>query len=217
MKIKWLGHSCFLLTSGKGTRVITDPFDSAKGLDLLYKEVTIEADIVTSSHSHSDHSYVGPVKGNPVIIREAANTTIKDIKIWTVHTWHDEHQGKERGPNLVFCFEIDGVNICHMGDTGEHLQKSHVDAIGKVDVLLMPVGGIFTLDCRPAMQSCESLKPSIIIPMHYKTQYCTWLQWTADDFIKGHNNYKKMDTDEIEVVAGKLPEATEIIIPKYKG
>jgi L-ascorbate metabolism protein UlaG (beta-lactamase superfamily) len=215
MKIKWLGHSCFLITSSKGTRIITDPFAVDKAT--TYKEVTLEADIVTSSHDHFDHNHVGPIRGNPVILKDGGERTVKDIDISTVHTWHDEHGGKERGPNLVFCFKVDGVKICHMGDTGERLQKPHLDAMGKVDVLLMPIGGVFTLDFGPAMEQCQAVNPAIVIPMHYKTEHCAWLKWTVDDFIKGQPNVKKLDTDEVEIVAGKLPKPIEIVVPKYKG
>ena len=214
MRIRWLGHSCFLITSGKGTRIITDPFTADKAT--TYKEVTLEADIVTSSHDHFDHNHVSSIKGNPEILRSVVDTAIKGIKIKTVHTWHDEHQGKERGPNLVFCFNVDGVNICHMGDTGERLQKSYIDAMGRVDVMLMPVGGVFTLDCGPAMEQCLAVEPKILIPMHYKTEHVDWLKWTVDDFIQGHSNVKRLDTDEIEIVAGKLPGTMEIVVFKYK-
>ena len=217
MKVRWLGHSCFLITSEKGTRVITDPFGTGKGLDLKYKEVALEADIVTASHGHSDHNNTGPIKGSPVVLTGPADQAVRNIKIHTVQSWHDENGGKQRGPNLVFCFEVDGVNVCHLGDLGQHLEKAQVEAIGRVDVLLMPVGGVFTLDCGPAMQNCESLSPAILIPMHYKTEYCQWLKWTADDFVQGHSNYKKLDTDEIEVKADSLPKATEITILKYLG
>jgi len=215
MKIKWLGHSCFQITSEKGTRIITDPFTSDR--NTTYKEVTLEADIVTSSHDHFDHNHTGPIKGNPEIIREAVDKTVRDVRVRAVRTWHDEIGGRERGPNLVFCLTVDGVTVCHMGDIGEQLQKSHIEAIGKVDVILVPIGGVFTLDYGPAMQLCENLKPSIIIPMHYKTEQCQWLKWTADDFIRGRKNYRKLDAGEIEIIAGKLPVETEIIIPKYTG
>jgi len=217
MKIRWLGHSCFLITSDQGTRIITDPFTAGKGIGLEYKEVTLAADIVTSSHGHADHNNTAPIKGSPVILTDPTDSTVKDIKIHTVRTWHDENEGKQRGPNLVFCFEVDGVKVCHMGDLGHKLGKAQIDEIGKVDVVCMPVGGVFTLDCEPAMRTCESLRPSIIIPMHYKTEYCGWLKWTADDFVKGRSNYRKLDTDELEIKAGSLPKAMEIIILKYRG
>lgn len=217
MKIRWLGHSCFLITSEQGTRIITDPFAAGKGMGLDYKEVTLEADIVTCSHGHADHNNTASIKGAPVILTEPGGRTVKDINIRTVQTWHDENGGKQRGPNLVFCFEVDSVNVCHMGDLGQQLEKAQIDAIGRVDVLCIPVGGVFTLDCEPAMRTCESLKPSIIIPMHYKTEYCSWLKWTADDFVRGRSNYRKLDTDEIEIKAGSLPKATGIVILKYLG
>jgi L-ascorbate metabolism protein UlaG (beta-lactamase superfamily) len=214
MKIKWLGHACFLITSDKGTRIITDPF---KVEGMTYKEVTQEADIVTSSHAHNDHSNTDRVKGSPLIIRGKVDKTVKDVKIRAVPTYHDDKEGRERGPNLAFCFEVDGINICHMGDLGHLLEKQEIDSIGKVDVLLVPVGGVFTLEAGQAVQLCGMLKPAIAIPMHYKTEHCTWLKCTADDFVSGYDNYRKLSTDEIELAKSNLPQPTEFIIPGYKG
>ena len=215
MKIKWLGHSCFLITSEKGTRIITDPFKAGEGL--IYKEVTMEADIVTSSHAHHDHDNIGPIKGSPVILRDSVDKAIRDIRIRTVSTYHDDKEGKERGSNLAFCFEVDGVNVCHLGDLGHLLKKPQIDALGRVDVLLVPVGGVFTIEAPQAVQLCRSIKPAFAIPMHYKTEHCKWLKYTADDFAKGHGNYKKLTTDELEIKAGSLPQPTEIVILKYAG
>lgn len=215
MKIKWLGHSCFLITSEKGTRIITDPFKVDEGL--TYKEVTLEADIVTSSHAHYDHDNTGPVKGSPVILKSSVDKTIRDIKIRTVPTYHDDKEGKERGSNLIFCFKVDGMNVSHLGDLGHPLKQSQIDALGKVDILLVPVGGVFTIEAPQAVQLCRSIRPAIAIPMHYKTEYCQWLKYTADDFAKGYGNYKKLSTDELEIKEGSLPKPTEIIILKYAG
>ena len=214
MKIKWLGHSCFLITSEKGTRIITDPFKAGEGF--TYKEVTLEADIVTCSHTHFDHNNSSSVKGTSVIIQDSIDKSIRDVRIRTISTYHDNKGGKERGPNLVFCFEIDGINVCHLGDLGHLLQKSQADALGKVDVLMVPVGGVFTIEPDQAVQICRSIKPAVAIPMHYKTEYCTWLKYTADDFARAYGNHKKLSTNEITLIAANLPQPTEIIIPKYQ-
>lgn len=214
MKIQWLGHSCFLITSEKGTRIITDPFQANQGL--TYKEVSLEADIITVSHGHNDHSNAEPVKGNPEILKSSVNKTVKDIGIRALSTWHDASQGKERGHNLAFCFNMDGINVCHMGDLGHLLQKTDIEALGRVDVMLVPVGGVFTLDAGQSVQLCKDVKPSIVIPMHYKTEHCAWLKWTAEDFARGIGNYRTLDSNEIEIFRGKLPKSTEVVILKYK-
>jgi L-ascorbate metabolism protein UlaG (beta-lactamase superfamily) len=213
MKIKWLGHACFLITSESGTRIITDPFASDKNLS--YAEVSHEADIVTVSHDHFDHNHVAPIKGHPSIIKTAGDRKIKDIGIRTISTWHDESGGKERGPNLVFCFNVDGINVCHLGDLGHRLNKSELDRLGKVDVLLIPIGGVFTIDASSASHLCDDIKPSIVIPMHYKTSQCQWLKYGVDDFVRGRQNYKEIKSGEIELKAGALPSEMEVIILNY--
>lgn len=213
MKIKWLGHACFLITSEAGTRIITDPFASDKNLS--YAEVSQEADIVTVSHDHFDHNHTAPIKGHPSIIRTAGERKIKDIGIRTISTWHDESGGKERGPNLVFCFNIDGMNLCHLGDLGHRLNKSDLAGLGRVDVLLVPIGGVFTIDASSATQVCDDVKPRIVIPMHYKTAQCQWLKHGVNDFLKGRKNYKEIKDGEIELRATELPSEMEVIILNY--
>ena len=134
MKVKWLGHASFLITSDNGTMIITDPYKS--GGDLRYGEVKGPADIVTVSHEHRDHNYTVTVEGNPQILRGAKSVEVKGIKFVGVATAHDEKQGKERGLNTVFRFEVDGVHVCHLGDLGHKLSEKNVAEIGKVDVVV---------------------------------------------------------------------------------
>ena len=165
MKIRWFGHACFLFESEDGTRIITDPFDGSVG----YKVPTIEADIVTVSHDHYDHNYVEGVQGDPKIVKSPGECTISGISIKGVSAFHDEVKGEKRGPIIIYIFDIDGVKICHAGDLGHLLSKTQLEEIGEVDVLLLPVGGTFTLDAHGANAAVKQLSPKLIIPMHFKT------------------------------------------------
>ncbi|HTY81477.1 MAG TPA: MBL fold metallo-hydrolase [Dehalococcoidales bacterium] len=217
MKIKWLAHASFLITSDSGTRILTDPYH-ADGDKLAHAEFKESADIVTVSHGHGDHNNVKAAAGNPLVLNTAgAVSGVKDktIKIKTVQAAHDDAGGSKRGQNIIFCFEIDGVNICHLGDLGHPLTDEQAKAIGKVDVLMIPVGGFFTVEPPIASQVIDQLKPKVILPMHYKTDKISIPIKPPDEFLKGRNNVKRPDTSEIEIKAGKLPAKPEIIMLKY--
>ncbi len=216
MKIKWLAHAAFLITAASGTRIVTDPYTFMERHQ--HAEFTEAADIVTVSHGHGDHNNVAPIKGKPLVIDKSGEARgIKDqgVKIKGVMTAHDEAGGSKRGPNVVFCLEVDGVKICHCGDLGHILTDAQVKEIGRVDVLMVPVGGTFTVDAAGATRVCEQLKPKIILPMHYLTDKIGLPVGKVDDFLKGKSNVKRADGSEIEVKAGNLPAITQIIVLKY--
>lgn len=212
MKIKWLGHACFLLTSENGTRVLTDPFDDQVG----YKLPEVEADIVTTSHDHYDHNAVDVVKGNFTHINKPGSFEEKGIKITGISTFHDEAQGSKRGDNIVYVFEIDGIRICHCGDLGHPLSKEQIDEIGEIDVLLLPVGGIYTIDAAQACEVMESLKPVITIPMHFQTPVLKFSLGTVDDFIAAAGGGEKINKQEIEITKDGLTNYSDIIILDYE-
>ncbi len=216
MKIKWLAHSAFLITADSGTRIVTDPYKTFERHK--HGDIDETAEIVTVSHGHGDHNNVAAVKGNPQVLDKAeAVKGIKDqsIKLKAVMTAHDDAGGSKRGPNVIFCLDVDGVKICHCGDLGHVLTDEQVKAIGKVDVLMVPVGGTFTVDAAAATKVCEQLKPRIILPMHYKTEKIDLPIGGVDDFLKGKSNVKRVDGSEIEVKAGKLPASAQIMVLKY--
>jgi L-ascorbate metabolism protein UlaG (beta-lactamase superfamily) len=198
MKIKWLAHSAFLITADSGTRIVTDPYTTNERH--RHGDIKETAEIVTVSHSHGDHNNVAAVKGNPLVLDKVEVKGIKDksIKIKGVMTAHDDAGGSKRGPNVIFCFDVDGVKICHCGDLGHVLTDEQVKAIGKVDVLMIPVGGFF-----------------IILPMHYLTEKISIPIGKADDFLKGKSNVTRVEGSEIEVKAGKLPVSAQIMVLKY--
>lgn len=212
MKIKFLGHAAFLLTSDSGVRIITDPykpgcFDGG----IKYDKITEEADIVTISHEHDDHNETN-INGNPTFIKKSDKQTVEQITISGVDVYHDTNEGKERGTNIIYNMLIDGMNVVHLGDIGHNLSPQEVAKVGNIDILLIPVGGFFTIDADVADTIIETLKPKIVIPMHFKTDKCGFPIAAIDDFTKD-KDFKKADS-ELVISKNDLPEKTTIYFLK---
>jgi len=216
MKVKWLGHSCFLISGEKGVRIITDPYESGgfKG-GLGYQTVREAADIVTVSHEHSDHNHTKDIPGKPEIVRKTGRHEIKGVTIEGVLTCHDKTDGRQRGLNTVFCLDVDGIRVCHLGDLGHELSTKEVRAIGRVDVLLIPVGGYFTIDAAEATRVAAALSPKIIFPMHYKTPVLDFPIAGVEDFLNGKPHVKRIDANEVEITKANLPQETEVWVLKH--
>lgn len=168
MKITCLGHASFLIESGD-TCIVTDPFAKRVG----YPIYTGKVDIVTVSHDHYDHNAVELLQGNPRVVKQTGEFTIDDVQITGFDTFHDKRQGQERGRNIVFRIVTEGISLLHLGDLGHALAPETTARLGQIDVLMLPVGGRYTVDADEAFAIAESLQPRIIIPMHYKTPPCT--------------------------------------------
>lgn len=165
MNIRWQGHACFHMTTSQGVRIVTDPYDASVG----YPMRPIEADILTISHQHHDHNYRDGVGGNPVVFETTGNFDFRGVRMDAYPCYHDEAQGSKRGDNLIFRFEADGLVLCHLGDIGHPLEDSMLRKLGSVDVLMIPVGGTYTLDPEQAWALVQRMHPRIVVPMHYKT------------------------------------------------
>ena len=164
MDIKYLGHSSFLFRS-KDAKVVTDPFDPTyTGLKFL----PIEADIVTISHDHNDHNYIAGIKGEPLVLTWPGEYEKNEVRVTGFSSFHDSSEGSERGPNVMYKFEIEGIHILHCGDLGHPLSENTINTIGEVDILCVPVGGIYSITAAQAMKVVNEIEPSIIIPMHYQ-------------------------------------------------
>jgi len=214
MKVKWLGHACFLLTSDSGLRIITDPYTTG-AFGLEYAPPAETADIVTVSHDHADHNNVAAVKGNPQVVRGVGSHEAKGVRFKGVATAHDQSSGKERGANTIFCFALDGINVCHLGDLGHDLSDQTVADIGDVDVLLIPVGGNFTIGGPVANVICKKLAPKVIIPMHFKNARCpTFPVAGVEDFTQERQQVKTVAGSEIEFKKEQLPSGAETIVLK---
>ncbi len=196
MIIKPLGHSCFLLEESTGTKIVTDPYSSDIGISMP----PVSADAVTVSHAHYDHNNVKAVSGDPLIINRPGSFEVKGVHIIGIDTKHDGENGRLRGSNIVFNFRMDGVNICHLGDVGHGPSPLMIEAIGPVDILLVPVGGNYTIDAEIAKEYVDRLMPSVVIPMHYKTEGIELDIEDADAFL----DY--FDKDAVEYVDGGAVE-----------
>ena len=168
MQIFWKGHSFFqiLANIGKGNQVkiVIDPFSEEIGLKLP----KMEADILLISHSHHDHNNKKAISGNPFLIEGPGEYEVKGVYVEGVHSWHDQKEGQERGENTIYTIEAEEMKICHLGDLGEKkLTDEQLEKIGDVDVLMVPVGGVFTISAKEAISIMAQIEPKITIPMHY--------------------------------------------------
>ncbi|MCM1290179.1 MAG: MBL fold metallo-hydrolase [Corallococcus sp.] len=165
MKIQYLGHSCFRMISQMGTTIVTDPYaGDFVGFDMP----RLSCDVVTISHRHRDHDYIKGVAGNPALLEKDVRLAADDVAIQSIFCHHDDQHGRLRGENYVFCFLVDGLKIVHMGDVGE-VDDDLAKKIYGCDVLMLPVGGIYTVNAEQAKQYVDKVNPKIVLPMHYKT------------------------------------------------
>lgn len=215
MKLKFLGHASFLITSDSGVRIIIDPY-TVRG-PLTYDPINEAADVVLISHGHGDHNNTSAVQGKPVVISKPGVTEVKGISFKGIATYHDKSQGKERGANIIFCFTVDGVKVCHIGDLGHQLNSQQAAEVGNPDVLMLPVGGFYAIGPEEATGLAEQLKPGVIIPMHYKNARCGYTIAPVDDFLKGKKNVKKLDSSEMVLDAKKLPEGEIVVLKPANG
>ena len=164
MKIRYLGHSSFQLIESTGTTIVTDPYSDKLGCSM--PEVT--ADAVTVSHHHYDHDAVEKVGGSPVVIDKEGSYDLQGVGINSIQSFHDKAGGRLRGENIIFKFSMDGIEVCHLGDIGEDCSTELIEALLPVDVLLIPVGGEYTIDAEQAKEFVDRIMPDIVIPMHYR-------------------------------------------------
>ncbi len=213
MKVKWYGHASFLITSAKGTKVITDPYEpGGYGGAISYGKIPDSADIVLVSHDHADHNFIKGVPGSPAIIKGAGSHSAKDLKIKGIATYHDDQKGSQRGSNTIFCFTMDGLQVCHLGDLGHLLTDEEAKQIGPVDVLMMPVGGFYTIDPEGATKTMQKLNPRVTFPMHFKTPRCGFPLSQVEDFTKGKAGVKNLGGSEVELKKETLPKSSEIMV-----
>ncbi|HVR63275.1 MAG TPA: MBL fold metallo-hydrolase [Polyangia bacterium] len=223
-KLTWLGQSCFVLETATGTRVVMDPIPKGLGYDL---PAGLKADAVTISHEHPDHNNVALLVNKPRILRGLTadrkgwakiDTKVKDVAVRSVGVYHDDALGADRGLNTVFLFEVAGLRIAHLGDLGHLLTDEQLSAIGAVDVLLVPVGGAFTIDGPQASRVVDQLRPRlVVVPMHYKTEVSTIKQLaTADEFLEGKSNVRRESTHTLALSTVKARPAAEIVVLGFR-
>lgn len=181
MKLKWLGHSCFELTLDNGKVIVTDPYDETVG----YPPLHVRADAVLSSHDHFDHNFFAAVEGDPVIVNTPGTHEVCGAKVTAVPSFHDEVRGAKRGSNLIFVIEADGLRVAHLGDLG-HLPETDEQkaALSNLDVMLIPIGGFFTIETPQAVEIIGQFKPRCAVAMHFRNRYCGFTVSDNSEFIR---------------------------------
>ena len=215
MKIKWYGHASFLITSDQGVKIIVDPYEPGFMGQLTYGQIGDSADFVLVSHEHGDHNHAATLPGSPKVVKGTGAKTISGIPVKGISAFHDRSNGSERGVNTIFTLSVDGIRICHLGDLGHILSGKELAEIGLVDLLLLPVGGYFTVDAGEATQIAEQIKPKILIPMHFKTEKCGFPIAPVEDFLKGKPKVKRPGVSEATIDQSSLSQATEILVLEH--
>lgn len=214
MTIKYLGHASFFIKT-KDARVVTDPYDSGIGM----KFPKVEAEIVTVSHSHSDHSKVGEVGGNPQVFNWPGEYEKMGVRIFGHKSYHDKEKGAQRGENILFKIESEGISVLHCGDMGVIPDDKLTDEIGDVDILLVPVGGYYTIDAGEAIELAKHLEPSIIIPMHFNHSKLDQKVFKdvapLDDFLKKYEGPKSAPEDQLVVKKEELAEEPRLVVLNF--
>src|SRR3990167_4997703 len=207
MEITFFGQACFKL-KGKTTTVVTDPYDPEfVGLKLP----KTEADIVTISHDHQDHNNPKGVEGTPFIITKPGEYEIKGTSVVGVKSWHDSKEGSERGSNTLYNLTIDEMNVCHLGDLGQkELTQSQVEILGTVDILLIPVGSVYTIDASTAAKITAQLEPKIIIPMHYLLPGLKFALDPVEKFLKEMGQEEVNREVKLVITPDRLPEEPKV-------
>ena len=185
------------MTESTGTTIVTDPFDK----EIVGYEMTkTSADVVTCSHQHKDHNAIVRVEGEPLVLSECGFWEIKGVDISSIRSYHDDQLGKKRGENKIFKFRMDGVDLCHMGDVGEECTIRLADSIGSVNVLMIPVGGNYTINAKQAKKYVDIMMPDVVIPMHFKTSKSEVDIEKLDEFLD------LFEEDQIKVIDGQSIE-----------
>lgn len=208
MDISWYGQSCFRI-KGKIAAVVMDPFDADYvGL----KKVKQSADIVTVSHEHEDHNNVDVIEGEPFVISGAGEYEVKGVRIQGILTYHDPKQGKERGRNTMYVIEIDGMYVLHCGDLGHELSTEQLEDMPDIDIMMVPVGGVYTIDPAVAMKVIAQVEPKVVVPMHYKIPGLKFDLGTLDDFVHVYGKTSVTPVSKYSITKDKLPENEELVV-----
>ena len=210
MKIEYLGHSCFKLTESTGTSIVCDPYSEEVGFHMP----ALSADAVTVSHGHYDHNAIEKVGGNPKIIDKESSIDLSGVEINSVKSFHDGNRGKKRGENIIFKFRMDGIDVCHLGDLGEDCSSDLIETVLPVNVLLIPVGGNYTLDAEMAKEYVDRIMPDIVIPMHYRTKDCKLDIDKVDEFLNLFDGecIEETEGNSVELSRSDLGGETKIIV-----
>lgn len=209
MRLTWYGHSAFLVEASDGTRIIVDPYrPGAFGKELTYGPINETADAVLASHAHEDHGAVDTIPGHPLTAVHPRGLTVGTVSVAGVPTKHDEAGGQKRGENTVIILEADGLRVAHLGDLGHRLSADERKNIGAVDVLLIPVGGYFTIDADQAADVVNTLQPAVVVPMHFRNRSCSFPIAPVDDFLATQLRVVRAGSSVLDLDSTALPQQT---------
>jgi len=220
MRVEWYGQSAFHLSAGDST-VAIDPFGdmselaSARGMQFDYPPIEgVQAQLLLVTHEHIDHNGVEAIGGDPAILRSTAGRHASPLgEIVGIASEHDERAGTERGPNTIFVFELDGLRVAHFGDFGQsELRPEQAEAIGPVDLLILPVGGGPTIGAEGAHAIIERLAPRWVVPMHYRTERIGFLE-TADAFLERSAHVERLAGSTFETAELPAVEGPLVVVP----
>lgn len=217
MEISYIAHSCFKI-KGDAVTIVVDPYNPKKTGQKLPK---LASDVLLISHQHDDHNYAEGVSDYKLIVDTPGEYEVDGVFIHGIKSFHDAKNGEERGSNIMFHIDIDGLNLMHLGDLGHELDKRLLEQIPDVDILMIPVGGIYTIDAATATKVISDLEPGIVIPMHYQTKTLTGLSNKLDDlkkFLDEMGVESNGTVDKLKVSKkSDIPEDTEIVVvsPQY--
>ena len=221
LTLRWFGHAFYFLTSSEGVRVALDPFG-----EIGYPMPEVAADVVTLSHEHQDHNGADRLAGSPVVLRGLStggvdwnpiSYSLKDVRITAVPAYHDDVEGRKRGLNTIFIVDTGGLRLAHLSDIGHTLSEATLEAMGRIDILLVPVGGTFSIDGRQAKEIMSRLRPRITVPIHYKTPVTA--AWPIEDesaFLEGLENVRRLDTLTVSLTPETLPAQPEVWVMRYQ-
>jgi len=202
-----LGLSCFRIRGSQAV-IITDPFPPGNGYTLGKQT----ADIVTVSHQHLSHSYVDGVTGEHRLVKGPGEYEISGVLILGIAAYHDSVKGQSRGKNTIYLMEVDGINVCHLGDIGHVLSDGQIEEIGNVDILLVPVGGVNTINAAMAAEVIRKLEPKVVIPMHYKTEKTDRDLEPVENFLKEMGQGQIEPRPKLTISKSNLPISTQVVV-----
>ncbi len=210
MEISWYGHSCFRLRD-KDIVIVTDPYDKGLGLSAP----RLRADVVTVSHDHPDHNATQTVKGEPVVLTSPGEYEIKGIFITGASSNGGEKRPLEQ-ENTIFVFDLDGLTVCHLGDLDHVPVQEQIEALGDVHILLIPVGGVTTLNASQAAEVIRLLEPRIVVPMHYSLPEMALKLDPVSKFFKEMGLREPAPESILKVTSSALPDETQVVLLDYK-
>lgn len=224
MNVRYLGHSCFLVTSTQGSAVVIDPYSQR----MPYELPQVEPDVVLVSHEHHDHNAYYRFENNPMLVKRSPDfpseteltiaRTEEKLKFWGMPSFHDDQEGRRRGPNTIWHWFWEGVHFAHFGDIGHLLSEAQVSELGKVDVVFIPVGGKETIEPSQASLLVNQLDPRIVFPMHYKTETLgdgPLCEHELSAFTEKMSNVEDAASTAVDIELARLPAQTKVMCLRH--